>query len=147
MVKSKSTVEEKMRDRIATAGKYLKLGMSEADDPLDVILKDPEAYAKKLADGIVEAIRRGSYQAGIKKAKERNAWETSHDRAAQHYEERTDDIVQRSMESYDKRADCIEKAKQAIANMPSTTRSQRIARSAKYQEIVGDCMDKAFGRR
>lgn len=147
MVKSASAVMEKMKDRIATGGKYLKTAMTEAPDPVDVLLKDPDKYARKLADGVNEAIRTGSYAAGLQVAKGRNAWKGAVDRAGRHYEERTDDIVSRAMESYDKRKAAIEAAQAAVKDMPTTTRAQRIAKSAKYQEAVGKAMDAAFGRK
>lgn len=147
MVKTRAEVEEKMRDRVGTAGKYLKAGMDGAEDPIDKLLKDPEGYQKKLIDGQAEAARRGSYKAGLERAKARNAWQESKDRAASHYEERTDDMVKNSMESYDARAGAIERAQQATADMPTTTRAQRIAKSAKYQEKVGEEFDKIFGRK
>ncbi|GAH97090.1 unnamed protein product, partial [marine sediment metagenome] len=48
---------------------------------------------------------------------------------------------------YDVRKGCIEKAKAAIKDMVKTTRANRIARSAKYQEEMGKCMDAAKGRK
>ena len=147
MVKTRAEVEEKMRDRVGTAGKYLKQGMDGAEDPIDVLLKDPAAAQKKLLDGQAEAARRGSYEAGLRKAKERNAWQNSKDRAAAHYEERTDDMVSNAMSSYDARAGAIERAQAAVKDMPTTTRAQRIAKSAKYQETVGAEFDKVFGRK
>lgn len=147
MVKTKAEVEEKMRDRVSTAGKYLKQGMDGAEDPIDVLLKDPAAAQKKLLDGQAEAARRGSYEAGLRKAKERNAWQNSKERAAAHYEERTDDMVKNAMDSYDARAAAIERAQNMVKDMPTTTRAQRIAKSAKYQESVGVEFDKIFGRK
>lgn len=147
MVKTRAEVEEKMRDRVSTAGKYLKQGMDAAEDPIDKLLKDPEKYQKKLLDGQAEAAKRGSYKAGLLKAKERNAWQNSKERAAAHFEERTDDMVTNAMSSYDARAGAIERAKAATDDMPTTTRAQRIAKSAKYQETVGAEFDKVFGRK
>lgn len=147
MVKSKAAAEAKMRENVRVAGRWLADAMEEADDPIDVILKDPDAYAKKLADGVVEAIRRGDYKVGLETAKKRNAWRASKDRASTHYEERADDMVKHAMEDYDERKKCIEAAKAAIAGMPKATRAQRIARSAKYQEEMGSCMDKVKGRK
>jgi len=147
MVKSVEQVREKMKDRIATAGKYLRSGMTGAEDPIDVLLRDPDAFAKKLMDGVAEAVRRGSYGVGLKTAKERNAWRTAIDRAGTHFEERADDMVNHALEGYEERVKCIEEAKKAIAGMPSATRAQRIARSAKYQETMGACMDRVKGRK
>lgn len=136
-----------MLDRVGSAGKYLKQGMDAAEDPIDVLLKDPEAAQKKLLDGQAEAARRGSYVAGLKKAKGRNAWQNSKERAASHYEERKDDMVDHAMDSYDARAAAIERAQAATKDMPTTTRAQRIAKSAKYQTVVGEEFDKVFGRK
>jgi len=145
MVKSKEIAERRMRERMAIAGAALMEGMREADDPLGILLKDPEAFAKKLADGIVEAIRKGKWQHGIKIAKDRDAWRGAIDVAGSHYTDKVDIAVKHAMEDYEVRAKCIEEAKKAIANMPSTTREQRIARSARYQTVMGECMDRAKG--
>jgi len=147
MVKTRAEVEEKMRERTATAGKYLKQGMDAAEDPLDVLLNNPEESQKKLIAGVAESARRGSYIAGLRKAKERNAWANSKDRAAAHYEERSEDMVNNSMASYDERARAIEIAQGKVAAMPTTTRDQRIAKSAAYQKAVGEEFDKIFGRK
>jgi len=145
--KTKEEVEAKMKDRVANAGKYLSDGISKADDPIDILLSDTAKYEKKLEDGVKEALKNGKYKAGLEKAKSRDAWKESRERAGRHYEERTDDMVSNSMADYDARRDCIEKAKKVIADMPSTTRQQRILRSAKYQEEVGKCFDKLYGRK
>ena len=146
-MKSKEAAERKMKDRVSTAGTYLKESLGEAEDPLDVILKAPEEHVKKMQAGIAEAVRTGKIIAGVKTAKARNAWAKSHDRAAAHYEERAEDMVDHAMEDYDVRKACIEFAKKAISAMPKATRAQNIARSAKYQEEMGSCMDKAKGRK
>jgi len=145
MVKSKAAVERKMRERVATAGTYLMEGMDEAPDPVDVLLKDIVGNEKKLLDGVSESLRRGKYKAGLETAKARGSWQKSKVRAGAHYEERADDMVEHAMEGYDSRAGCIEKAQKAIEAMPKATRAQRIARSGKYQETMGACMDSVRG--
>lgn len=147
MVKSAAEVREKMADRVGTAGKYLKQGMDAAEDPIEVLLKDPAASQKKLLDGQMEAAKRGSWEAGLRRAQGRNAWQNSKDRAAAHYEERTGDMVDNAMASYDARAAAIERAQNAVKDLPTTTRAQRIAKSAKYQTVVGEEFDKVFGRK
>lgn len=147
MVKTAAEVKEKMLDRVGTAGKYLKQGMDAAEDPIDVLLKDPDAAQKKLLDGQAEAARRGSYIAGLKKAKSRNSWQESKERAAAHYEERKDDMVSHAMDSYDARKGAIERAQASVKDMPTTTRDQRIAKSGAYQKAVGAEFDKVFGRK
>lgn len=147
MVKSEEAARRKMEDRVSTAGKYLKEALAEAEDPLDIILKDPEGHVKKMLAGLTEAARRGAIIEGIKVAKARNSWAESHDRAGAHYEERTADMVLHAMEDYPVRKACIESSKKVSDAMPKATRAQRIARSAKYQELMGACMDKAKGRK
>ena len=147
MTKTREQVEEKMRERVSTAGKYVKQGMEAAEDPIDVLLRDPSGYAAKLIAGLTEAVRRGSYEVGLRAAKERGAWTGAIDRAAAHFEERSGDMVDNAMSSYDKRMNAIDFAKKAISNMPKATRAQKIARSTKYLTVVGEQMDKAFGRK
>lgn len=147
MVKSKAYAEKKMKDRVSTAGIYLREGMEEAEDPIDVLLKNPEGYAKRLIENLSEALRRGKFKGGLETAKARNAWKGAIDRAGAHFEERADDMVDHAMEDYDVRAKCIEEAQKGIFDMPTKTRANRIARSGKYQELMGACMDKAKGRK
>ena len=147
MVKTEAEVRAKMQERVATAGKYLKSGMDAAVDPIDVLLSNPDGYQAKLVAGVQEAARKGSYKAGLLKAKERNAWQNSKDRAAAHFEERAVDMVDNAMASYPERMRVIEAAQKAVADMPTTTRAQRIAKSAKYQEVAGQGYDKLYGRK
>jgi hypothetical protein len=146
-VKDRSEVETKMKDRVGTAGKYLKESLEKADDPLDVLLGNPDKYIDLMVKGIQEAQRTGKIQSGLKKAKDRDAWRKSIPRAGAHYEERTDDMVDHALDDYDERKKCIESALGAIGGMPSTTRTQRISRSAEYQKKVAECFDKLYGRK
>jgi len=145
MVKSRGAVERKMTERVSNAGTYLREGMDEAEDPVDVLLRDIAGNEKKLTDGVLEAVRRGKFKAGLETAKARGSWDKSKDRAAAHYEERAADMVSHAMEGYDERKTCIEAAQKALEAMPKATRAQRIARSAKYQEVMGACMDRVRG--
>lgn len=43
--------------------------------------------------------------------------------------------------------DCVKVAKAEVAKMAETTRANRIARSARYQAVMGECMDKKKGRK
>lgn len=147
MVKSKADVEAKMKDRVSTAGAYLKKGMESAEDPIDILLKDPDGYAKALIAGLQDAIKRGSYKIGLERAKARNSWKGSKDRAGAHFEERAGDLVAHAMETYDSRATAVVAAQAKIKSMPSATRAQRIARSTAYQQFVGEEFDKVFGRK
>ena len=146
MVKSKAYAEKKMRDRVSTAGPYLREGMEEAEDPIDVLLKDPEVFAKRLVENLTESIRRGKYKGGLETAKLRDAWKKAIPRAGSHFEERADEMVAHAMEDYDDRAKCLEHAKAATKDMPTKTRALRIAKGAKHQELMGACMDKVKGR-
>ena len=147
MAKSRARVAAKMQDRVRTAGSELKAGMLEGADPIEIALKNPAEHAKKMADGLNEAIRRGKVEAGLKKAKNRNAWKNSIERAAQHYEASADRMVANALEDYDARIAAIERALAKVANMPRTTRDQRIAYSAAYQKALGEEMDKLYGRK
>jgi len=147
MAKSRARVAAKMQDRVRTAGSELKAGMMEAPDPIEIALKNPAEHAKKMADGLNEAIRRGKVEAGLKKGKSRNAWKNSIERAAQHYEASADRMVANALEDYDARVAAIERALAKVANMPRTTRDQRIAYSAAYQKALGEEMDKLYGRK
>ncbi len=147
MVKSRAQVEAKMKDRVGTAGTYLKQGMQSAEDPTDVLLKDPEKYGQKMLAGLQDAVKRGNYRVGLERAKQRGSWKGSQDRAASHFEERKEDMVKNAMDSYDQRATAIEAAKKRVAEMSTATRDQRIAKAAAYAKAVGEEMDKVFGRR
>lgn len=147
MVKTAAEVAGKMKERVGTAGKYLREGMAGAEDPLDIISKDPSGYAKKLAAGVNESVRTGAYEAGIKKAKEANSWQNSQERAGRHFEERADDMVTNAMKDYEGRARAIEAAQKIVEKLPTTTREQRIAKSTAYQKAVGAEFDKLYGRK
>lgn len=147
MVKSQADVEAKMRDRVSTAGAYLIKGMASAEDPVDVLLKDPAGAAKKMIDGLTDAVKRGNYKIGLERAKARGSWKGSQNRAGAHFEERKDDMVKNAMDSYPARASAIKAAQDATANMPTATRAQRIAKGSAYLTKVGEEMDKAFGRK
>ena len=146
MVKSKAYAEKKMKDRVSTAGPYLKEGMEEGEDPIEVLLKDVDMFAKRLVENLIESIRRGKYKGGLTTAKARDAWKKAIPRAAEHFQDRADDMVEHAMEDYDVRAGCIAEAQKGIKDMSTKTRANRIAKSARYQELMGACMDKVKGR-
>jgi len=136
-----------MKERVRTAGAWLVKGMEQAEDPIEILLRDPEGFAKKLVDGLLEAIRKGNFEVGLKKAKKRDAWRKKIPLAGRHYEDVVDIMVEHALDDYDARKKCIEEAKKAIEKMPKATRKDRIARSTKYQELVGECFDKLYGRK
>lgn len=147
MVKTATQVAEKMRSRVSGSGKYLKEGMQAGTDPLDVLSRNPTAYAQKLQAGVTEAIRKGSYEAGIKKAKANDSWKKSVDRAGAHFEEAAPRMVENAMKDYDQRATVIKAAQDKVAPMATTTRAQRIAKAAAYAEASGAGYDALYGRK
>lgn len=146
MVKSKERAAAKMERGVRAAAPEIKAGMNDAVDPLDVLASDPKKYGDKMIAGVQEAQRTGKWSQGIKKAKEGDKWKKSVDRAAAHYTERAADMVNNAMNDYDARAQAIERAQATVKNMPSTTRTERIQKSAAYQEAVGREFDKLYGR-
>jgi hypothetical protein len=145
MVKSKERARRKMLANVRTAGAELKAGMEEGPDPIDIALKNPAEHAAKMKAGLDESIRRGKLEAGLKKAKQRNAYRTSIDKAAMRYEQSADVMVERSMEGYDERAACQERAAAKVAGMPTMTRDQRLAKGYEYQKAVAIEFDKMRG--
>ena len=146
-IKTKDEVKAKMTERVRTAGTYLKTGMEQAEDPVDVLLKDYDANAKKMTDGVAESVRTGKHRGGLQKAKERGSYHAATDRAATHFEERTDDMVAHSTEDYDARAQCQARARTLVQKMPTTTRAQRIAKGNAYLVEVGKEFDKLYNRK
>ena len=146
MAKSKALVMKKMQARVSTAGEFLKEGMADAEDPIKVLLADIDNKEKALVAGVTEAIRRGNYKAGLKKAEARDSWKKSADKASAHYQESAETMVEHAMEDYDELMKVIQAGKDAIKNMPKATRTQRIARSKKYLDTVGPLFDKLYGR-
>jgi hypothetical protein len=145
MVKSKETARARMERGVRGAGEALKEGFREGENPVKVLLADPDLEKKHQA-GVAEAHRKGKMRAGLKKADERNAWPESADRAAAHYTEKEAEMVDHAMEDYDQRATCLEAAKKAVKDMPRTTVDQREARGKAYRDSFRKCLDKAKGR-
>lgn len=146
MVKSRDRAAAKMERGVRAAGPEIKAGMQDAVDPLDVLTSDAKKYGDKMLAGVAEAQRTGKWKQGLEKAKAADKWKGSIDRAAAHYTERAADMVEGAMSDYDARAQCIERAQAVVKDMASTTRSDRIAKSAAYQDAVGKEFDKLYGR-
>ena len=146
MVKSRERAAAKMERGVRAAGPEIKAGMQDATDPLDILTADPKKYGDKMVAGVQEAQRTGRWKSGLEKAKSQDKWKNSVDRASAHYVERAGDMVENSMSDYDSRASCIEKAQALVKDMPSTTRDERIAKSAEYQRVVGKEFDKLYNR-
>lgn len=147
MPKSAQEVRDKMTERVRTAGKYLEEGMRAGEDPVKKALKDPDAHAKKMQDGLAESIRRGKVEEGLRKADKRGSWEKSIPKAAAHFEASADQMVDNAMEDYDDRMKVVEAAKKSVEDMPTTTRDQRIAKSSAYQKEAGKRFDTLYGRK
>lgn len=147
MVKSKARTEAKMRRGVAAAGPEIIAGMEDAPSPQKVILDDIDQKEKNLVAGVTEAVKRGNYKLGNEKALKRDSYHKSKERASSHYVERADDMVEHSMDDYDDRAAAIQRAKDSIANMPTVTRDQRMARGAAYTKAVALEFDKLYGRK
>lgn len=145
MVKSKAVAMARMARNIVGAGASMKEGFDEAEDPVKILLADPLLEAKVLA-GVQEANRKGKMRKGLLIADARGSWKASKDRAAAHFEERGADMVAHAGETYDARAECIETVKAALKKEPRTTKAQRIAYGAKFQDAIGTCIDKIYGR-
>ena len=146
MVKSKERAAAKMERGVRAAGPEIKAGMADAIDPLDILTSDTKKYGDRMLAGSAEAVRTGKWKQGLEKAKAGGKWKGSIDRASAHYVERAADMVENSMEDYDSRAQCIERAQAIVKDMPTTTRDERIAKSAEYQRVVGKEYDKLYGR-
>lgn len=146
MVKSKARVEQKMRDRVRTAGAELKAGLQDAPNPIDIALKDVNGHVKKMQDGLAEAARTGRIAIGLQRAKKRGSWENSFDRAAQNYEASADRMVANAMEDYDARAQAMQRALEKVKGMPRITTAQRIAYSSALQLAQHEEFNKLYGR-
>lgn len=147
MPKSAEDVRRKMEERVRGSGKYLKQGMEAGEDPVEKALKDVKGHQKKMQDGLNEAIRRGKVEEGLKKASARGSWPKSIDKAARHFEDAAEDMVNHAMEDYDERMRVVDVAKKSVDDMPTVTRDQRIAKSSAYQKASGEGFDKMYGRK
>ena len=147
MAKSAQQVRSKMEERVRGAGKFLEEGMRAGEDPVKKALRDPEAHAKKMLDGLAEASRRGKIKEGLEKADKRGSWEKAIPKAARHFEDSAEQMVEHAMEDYDDRMSVVDAAKKAVEDMPTTTRDQRISKSAAYQKEAGKRFDSLYGRK
>lgn len=147
MPKDARRVEEKMRERMSTAGKYHREGLEAAPDPIDILLSNPDKFVDIMVKRITDALKGGSWVAGLKKAAELDKWKKKIDIAARRYEEATDTAVENYMADYNERMKCIEEALAAIEKMPKATRADRIRRSAEFQIKVAECFDRLYGRK
>jgi len=142
MGKSKEMVEAKLKERVASSGKYHKSGMENAD-------KNPNEEAAKKLDLMKarfnQAMDSGRTKAGMLEAASEKRWEGRIDKAAERWEDSSAYMTDRYMAGYDKRMTAIEAAKKAVEGMPATTVEQRAEKSKQYQIKVSKEMAKLRG--
>lgn len=142
MAKTRQQVEEKLKERVATSGKYHKAGMENAEvNPNEAALKNLD----KMKARFNAAMDSGRTQAGMQEAANDKRWEKRVGVAAQRWEESSGHMTDRYLEGYDERAAAIEAAKKVIAGMPANTVEQRAERSKQYQIAVSKEMAKRRG--
>ena len=146
MVRSASDAAERRKRKIAVSGEDYKAGVENPREDWATRIKETEAkrdagLRAAIADG---RITKGALDCGTEKqiaktlSKGVPNWlqEATSDEANAAYESGMNDVI-----------DCVKVAKAAIAKMPESTRAERIARSSKYQQVMGDCIDKKKGRK
>ena len=141
MVKSKDLIMEKMKERVQTSGKYMKKGLEEAPNPLELALKKLDLMKQRL----LQAFDNGAVKAGMEKALKEGKWEARIDIAAKRWEESADYMVEEYSKAIDDVLKCVEEAKKAVEGMPATTIEQRAEKSKQYQIAMHKCMAKLKG--
>lgn len=146
MVRTATEARDRRARKIAVSGEDYRLGVTNPRE--DWVTRVKETEAKRDAE-LTKAIQEGRITKGVEEcgtdrqiaksiAKGVPAWqsEAASDEANEAYESKMAPVI-----------DCVKIAKAAVAKMPETTRAQRIARSGKYQEEMGSCMDRKKGRK
>ena len=141
MTKDIETILEKMKERVATSGKYHKKGLENAPNPLEIALQKLDLMKQRL----LQAFENGSVKAGFEKALKEGKWEARIDVAARRWEESAEYMVEEYAKAIEDVLKCVEEAKKAIANMPAVTIEQRAERSKQYQIAMHKCMAKLKG--
>lgn len=146
MVRSATDAATRRARKIATSGEDYKEGVENPRE--DWLTRVKETGAKRDAElrkAIDEGrITKGAEECGTDKqiaktlSKGVPNWQTeaASPEANKSYEEKMSPVIS-----------CVEEAKKAVASMPETTRAQRIARSSRYQTVMGDCMDRKKGKK
>lgn len=142
MAKSWARTKAKMERSLSGAGEEVRAGILEAQDPLDIALSNIEVHEKKMAAGMAEAIRTGKVRKGLEKAKARNAYKASADRAAAHFSERTDDMVKHYGQGYEQRRQIIAQIQDEMRDMPKATYEDRKKRSDYYSKRSHELFSK-----
>lgn len=144
MVRDAGAAAKRRSDKIGVSGEDYKTGVENPrEDWYDRVKQTEDKRDAGLQKAISEGrITKGAEECGtdrqIRKTLEKGAlnWasQATSSEANEAYEKEMGVVI-----------DCVEVAKKAIAGMPETNRSQRIARSGKYQAVMGECMDKKRG--
>ena len=146
MVRSASDAAARRARKIASSGEDYKEGVENPRE--DWLTRVKETSVKRDAElrkAIDEGrITKGAEECGTAKqiaktlSKGVTNWqgEAASPDANKAYEDKMSGVI-----------DCVEFAKREVAKMPETTRAQRIARSSRYQLVMGECMDKKSGKK
>ena len=141
MAKDKKLVEEKMKERVRTSGKYHKAGLEAAENPLEKALEQLELMKQRL----LAAFESGAVEAGMKEALESGKWEKRIPVAARRWEESSNYMVEEYMKKYNEIMDCVEWAKAQVKDLPRVTVEQRAEYAKQYQIKMHECMAKKKG--
>ena len=146
MVRDATAAKDRRARKIAVSGEDYKEGVENPRE--DWLTRVKETEGKRDAE-LQRAINEGRITAGavecgtdkqIAKTLSKGvpAWqaEAASEEANTAYEKGMEPVI-----------DCVKAAKAEVAKMPETNRTQRIARSARYQAVMGECMDKKKGRK
>lgn len=145
MVRDASAARERRARKIAVSGEDYREGVENPREDWLTRVKETEAKRDaELKKAIDEGrITKGAIDCGTDRqiaktlSKGVPAWgtEAASDEANEAYEKGMAPVI-----------DCVKIAKAEVSKMPETTRAQRIARSGRYQAVMGECMDKKKGR-
>lgn len=146
MVRSASEASSRRARKIAVSGEDYKDGVENPrEDWLDRVKATEAKRDAELRKAIDEGrITAGAVECGTDKqiaktlSKGVPAWasEAASPEANKAYESKMTGVI-----------DCVEVAKKDIEKMAETTRAQRIAKSARYQTVMGECMDRKRGKK
>lgn len=146
MVRTAEEARDRRARKIAVSGEDYRIGVENPRE--DWLTRVKETGAKRDAElrkAIDEGrITKGAEECGTDRqiaktvSKGVPAWqgEAASPEANQRYQDKMSPVI-----------DCVKVAKAEVAKMPETSRAQRIARSSKYQELMGACMDRKKGRK
>jgi len=146
MVRDAGAAAERRARKIAVSGEDYKEGVENPrEDWLERVKATEAKRDAELRKAIDEGrITKGAVECGTERqiaktvTKGVPAWqaEAASAEANKAYEDGMEPVI-----------DCVKLAKAEVAKMPETNRTQRIARSARYQVIMGECMDRKKGRK